>query len=291
MSLWTTEVEAGIVIATYLNPPMNYIGGAGAAELGELICAWHEPAVRAVILTGGMPGRFITHFSVDELLALASDPKELVRVAPELSRNYHALLMSLRNLPKPVIVAMNGDTMGGGFELCLAADIRILARGNHRVGLPEVRFGIIPGGAGTQNLTRLIGLARATEFILRGRVADPETALELGLVHELADDARARALTIARDLAGMAPVALASAKRAIYAGFDLPLADALSLEADLFMDTMLAGEGTATFKRYNDLPYEKRRGWIDCAGTAYIGNSAGLQSMTNKVTSAFRGKS
>ncbi len=263
MPLWTTEVEAGVVIATYLNPPMNYIGGEGAAELGELICTWQDPAVRAVILTGGMPGRFITHFSVDELLALADDPEELARLAPELSRTYQALLMSLRNLPKPVIVAMNGDTMGGGFELCLAADIRILGRGNYRVGLPEVRFGIIPGGAGTQNLTRLIGLARAAELILRGRVVDPETALALGLVHELADDARDRALGIARDLAELAPVALASAKRAIYAGFDLPLADALTLEADLFRDTMVADEGVASFKQYNDLPCEKRRDWID----------------------------
>src|SRR5699024_9005364 len=87
-------------------------------------------------------------------------------VGTTLNRGYQSLLLSLRNLPKVVIAAMNGNTMGGGFELSLACDIRVGERGDYRYGFPEVRFGIIPGGGGTQRLSRLIGAGRATEFIL-----------------------------------------------------------------------------------------------------------------------------
>src|SRR6185503_4599045 len=101
---------------------------------------------------------------------------------------------------------MNGDTMGGGFELSLSCDIRIGQKGDHRFGLPEVKLGILPGGSGTQRLSRLIGAGRAIEFILRARVVRPEDALALGLVHEVADDALARARTVAGEIAALPPV-------------------------------------------------------------------------------------
>ena len=263
MSLWQVETRDGIAVATYHNPPMNYFCGKGTQELGKLIRGWRDPAVRAVVLTGGLEGKFITHYSVEELHALASQPAAVEAVGTSLTAGYHALLRSLRDLPKPVIVAMNGDTMGGGFELSLACDLRIAASGDHRIGLPEVSLGILPGGSGTQRLSRLIGAGRAIDFILRGRVCRPEEALALGLVHEVVDDAAARAEELARALAAHSPVALAEIKRCVYQGSEVHLEAALEIESAAFLATMLSPEARERMGEYVDTPLEKRRDWIE----------------------------
>src|SRR5437588_8903398 len=184
MSLWKPEsTKDGVVVATYTNPPMNYFCADGSRELVALIESWRDPQVRAVVLTGGMQGKFITHYSVEELVEYASD-REALRIAGiGLTAGYHKMLDDLRGLPKPVIVAMNGDTMGGGFELSLSCDIRIGARGDHRFGLPEVKLGILPGGSGTQKLSRLVGLAKAIEFGLRSTGGTTVEEVTLGAGH------------------------------------------------------------------------------------------------------------
>jgi enoyl-CoA hydratase len=187
-----------------------------------------------------------------------------LRVAgTSLTAGYQRLLSSLRDLPKPVIVAMNGDAMGGGFELCLSCDIRIAQRGDHRFGLPEVKLGILPGGSGTQRLSRLIGAGRAIDLILRSRVVRPEEALALGLVHELADDALARAREIAREMAALPPIAIARAKHAVYLGSDAHLQAGLDIEGSAFLETMLSDDALAAMKAYVALPFEQRRAWIE----------------------------
>lgn len=263
MSLWTTETTGGVVVATYLNPPMNYFCAEGARELWKLIESWRSPTVRAVVLTGGMDGKFITHYSVEELVALAKDREAMRKAGTSLTANYHEMLKHLRDLPKPVIVAMNGDTMGGGFELSLSCDIRIGQRGDHRFGLPEVKLGILPGGSGTQRLARLIGAGRAVEFVLRSRVVKPEDALALGLVHELADNALVRAQEIAHEMANLPPVAMARAKHAVYLGSDTHLAAGLDIESSAFLETMLSDDGVLAMQTYVDLPYEQRRDWLE----------------------------
>jgi enoyl-CoA hydratase len=158
---------------------------------------------------------------------------------------------------------MNGDTMGGGFELSLSCDIRIAQRGDHRFGLPEVKLGILPGGSGTQRLSRLIGAGRAIEFILRSRVVRPEEALALGLVHEVVDDALVRAKEVAHEMANFPPIAVARAKHAVYAGSDTHLAAGLDMESSAFLETMLSDDGLLAMKTYISLPYEKRRDWLE----------------------------
>lgn len=263
MALWSTQFADGVVVATYCNPPMNYFCAEGAQELAQLIEAWRAPEIRAVVLCGAPGGAFITHYSVEELLALASDNDSLRAVGTALNRGYHALLLALRDLPKVVIAAMNGNTMGGGLELSLACDIRVGERGDFRYGFPEVRLGIIPGGSGTQRLSRLIGVGRAAEFILRSRVVDPETALSMGLVSELADDAVAQARSIAREVAALPPKAIANAKRAIYAGSDTHLAAGLEIESAAFLETMLSADARAAMQTYVDLPHAQRRSWLE----------------------------
>lgn len=264
MNLWRTESAAGgVVIATYDHPPMNYFCAQGTQELGELVRAWSDPAVRAVVLTGALPGKFITHYSVEELAALAADHATMRALGLGLNHGYHELLRTLRDLPKPVIAAMNGDTMGGGFELSLSCDIRIAQAGDHRIGLPEVTLGILPGGSGTQRLARLLGAGRAVDFILRGRICRPEEALELGLVHEVASDAAGRARALASELAELSPVAIAQIKRAVYQGAELHLEAGLTVESEAFMATMFSDEGLAEMRAYVALPLDKRRDWLE----------------------------
>lgn len=263
MEHWVTEQRDGVVVAKYRNPPMNYFCAAGTQELVELIESWRDPEVRAVVLAGEPEGQFITHYSVEELLEIASDREQLRVTGLALTQGYHEMLFALRDLPKAIVVAMTGNTMGGGFELSLSGDIRIGQRGDYRYGLPEVTLGILPGGSGTQRLSRLIGAGRAVEFILRGRVVPPEEAYHLGLVHEVADDALARAVEIARELAAQPPLALSRAKRAVYGGSDTHLAAGLEIERARFLETMLSDDGRAAMKAYVDLPYEKRRDWLE----------------------------
>ncbi len=264
MDYWQIEQADGVVVAAYHNPPMNYFCAEGAQALAGLIETWRdEPAVRVVIVTGGVPGKLITHYSVEELEALAADREGMRAMGTALNDGYHAMLSALENLPKPVIVAMNGDAMGGGFELCLACDIRIAQTGDHRFGLPEVKLGILPGGSGTQRLSRLIGAGRAIEFILRGRVVPPETARDLGLVHECADDALARARVIGAEMAALPPKAVARIKHAVYAGSDTHLTAGLSIEAADFLETMLSDDGLAAMRAYLAQPLDARRDWLE----------------------------
>jgi len=274
MSLWNVESEGGVVVASYVNPPRNYFTGDGTAELIELIQAWRSPEVRAVVLTGGVPNRFITHYSVEELLSLAENPGVLERIGVRAMRGYHEMLRSLRDLPVPVLAAMSGDTMGGGFELSLSCDIRIAARGDHRYGLPEATLGILPGGSGTQRLARLVGAGKAVDFMMRGRICRPEEALQLGLVHELADDAAARARVIASELARLSPVALAQIKRAVYQGSEVHLDAGLDVETEAFLATMRSEQAVDVMRHYVSLDPEDRRDWLE-ARTALIHPPAG----------------
>jgi enoyl-CoA hydratase len=264
MALWQIERDAkGILVATYLNPPMNYFCAEGTAELGERIREWSDPGIRAVILTGGMPGKFITHYSVEELASLAANHELMRALGLGLNHGYHELLRSLRDLAKPVIAALNGDTMGGGLELSLSCDLRIASAGDHRIGLPEATLGILPGGSGTQRLARLLGAGRALDFILRGRICRPEEALDFGIVHEVAPDALARAKELAAGFAELSPVALAEIKRSVYRGADAPLDGGLTIESESFMATMFSKQGLETMQAYVALPLSERRAWLE----------------------------
>jgi enoyl-CoA hydratase len=258
---WEVSRSAGgVVVAAYRNPPLNYLTGAALAQLGDLVEQWSDPEVRAVVLTGGEPGLFITHFSVEELL---EGQATMAERGPELNYRVHATFAALNDLAKPVICAMNGDTMGVGFELALAADIRIGQPGDFRYGLPEVRLGLIPGGTGTQRLARLIGPGAALDLLLRAKVVDPAEALARGLIHELADDAAGAAADLAERLAGFPRTALATAKRIIYQASDLPLATALRMEADAAFRAKVSTEATAAMRRYTAIPFAERRDWLD----------------------------
>jgi enoyl-CoA hydratase/carnithine racemase len=266
------DLDGGVVVASYTNAPMNYFVAEGAAELGALIPTWRDPNVRVVILTGGPEGQYLTHYSVEELAALASDRDGMRVLGTDVNDGYHALVQDLSDLEKPVIAAMSGDTMGGGLELSLGCDIRIAQRGDFSIGFPEISLAIIPGGGGTQRLPRVIGAGPALDFVLRSRIVSPDQALALGLVSEVADDARARAVEVAQSLARQSPVALAAAKRSVLRGASLPLGEGLRVEADAFLTTMLTDEGVAAMSDYVGTPHDERRAWVRSRATAVPGD-------------------
>jgi enoyl-CoA hydratase len=153
--------------------------------------------------------------------------------------------------PKPVIAMINGVAVGGGCELALACDIRIAAE-SARLGQPEIRLGLIPGGGGTQRLPRLAGAGNAFRLILSGELVSAGEALRLGLVDEVVPDSelRSRTLQLAASLAAHSPLALRLAKQAIASALELPLAAGLARERELFLEAFAsqdAREGVTAF--------------------------------------------
>jgi len=261
VSVWDVEERDGIVIAAHNNPPMNYFIGESAAELAEMLPRWREDDVRVVIITGAIPGKYITHYSVEELVELAEDREALLRASHDLIYGWHSLLGQLSFLDKPVIAAMTGDTGGGGLELSLNCDIRIMERGDYLVGFPEVSLGILTG-TGSLLLERAIGRSRALDFLLRSRYVTPEGALELGIVNELADDAKARAIEVAEKLKANSAVSLTAAKRSIVRGGELPMQEGLKVEAEEWLKTIGTDEAMEALRSYAETPFEGRRDWV-----------------------------
>jgi enoyl-CoA hydratase len=240
MALVKTRREGQAAVIVYANPPLGTMTAAGAQEMFEAVSrAVEDETVRCIVLTGGLPDIFVRHYDVGELTALgerlaAAPAAAAPAQTPRPAGGFLGLTDLVAAAPKPVIAAINGLCMGGGFELTLACDIRVAGRNVTAIGLPETRVGIFPGGGGTQRLPRVIGEAKAVELILRGRVLAAEAALELGLVHELANDPLARALEIAAEFAARPPEGVAYAKRLTRAALDRPLSEGLADERARF---------------------------------------------------------
>ena len=247
-SLVKTSDNSGVRLFTITNPPRGYMNSAVCAELVEKFAsAVEDENVRAIVFTGGVPGVFIRHYDVGEILAMGHAVREASEdrgpTPPRSETPVYDLVDRMLACPKPIIAAINGTCMGGGCEFALACDIRVAARGVYTIGLPESRLGIVPGLGGMQMLARVVGTARAKEMVLRGRVVRPEEAHSIGLIDEISDHAVESALSIATDLASLSPLALAAIKRMasqVTAGETLE-AGILSA-ADHFLHTITADE-------------------------------------------------
>jgi enoyl-CoA hydratase len=209
---------------------LNALNKLSMTELEQVFLDLRQnDAVRAVLLTGAGEKAFVAGADINEFASLS--PLEGER----LSSRGHRIFHLIETCGKPVIACINGYALGGGCELLLACTLRI-ASSNARLGQPEVKIGIIPGYGGTQRLPRLIGKGAALKMILTGEPITATEALRLGLVDEVVEPAQllARAEQIAQTIAGMAPLAVRDAIRAVNSGYDLPLASGLELEASLF---------------------------------------------------------
>jgi len=267
MQFWSSARRGAVEIATFSNPPCNYLGKPVVDELEQLVVGWQDPTIRAVVIQSHPQGTAgFGQYSVEELFGIASDPG-LSRFAGAAVRGFKAIFDQMMALPKVTIAAMNGDAMGGSFELTLACDLRIGQRGDFRYGNPEVRAGVIPGAGGTQRISRLVGLARALDWVLRGRIVSPEVALELGLVHEVVDDAPARALELAEEIALLPPMAVANAKRALYQGADTNLQAAYEIENMNWTEVMQSDDAQLALKTFLAVDPASRRDWFETASS------------------------
>jgi enoyl-CoA hydratase/carnithine racemase len=223
------EVDGAVGTIRLARPKMNAINGQVTAELKEAAeQARDREDVRAVVLYGG-----------ERVFAAGADIKEMSTITyAEMLAWGGKLQESLKvvsRIPKPVVAAVTGYALGGGFELALTADFRVLGE-RAKVGVPEIQLGVIPGAGGTQRLTRLVGPAKAKGMVFTGRHVGAEEALALGIADLVVPDEQVyeAALEMARSYAAGPAVALRAAKQAIDDGLEMDLDSALRLETALF---------------------------------------------------------
>lgn len=236
----------GVALVELNNPPLNLVTLELTRRLGETLEALAaDRAVRAVVVAGAGAKAFCAGSDVREF----PDVRDQV-VAAKLRRE-NAVWTQLEDLPQPVIAAIEGWALGGGFELALCCDLRILSE-DARVGLPEIHLGVIPGTGGPLRLTRLIGESRAKSLLYLGEQISAAEAHALGIAHRVVPrgEARAAAVDLARRLAALPAEALRACKRAVRAaetlGRDAALEYALELSGRVFRSEDVL-EGVAAF--------------------------------------------
>lgn len=235
VQLEESNVDGALALVLRMNRPeaMN------ALSRGLLEGLWVEVEkvavrreVRAVILAGN-----------DKAFCAGADLKERATMNPTevraFLRRIKGIMDLVERLPMPTIAAVDGVAFGGGCELALACDLRVLGKGSV-IGLTECALGIIPGAGGTQRLPRLIGPARAKELIFTARRLSADDALQVGLANHVVDagGAVAKALTLAAEIGRCAPIAVEAAKAAIDGGLSTGISEGLLLESRCYELTL-----------------------------------------------------
>ena len=237
------EDNGNYVICYLSNPPTHTLTSSGVNEIHTFLDQIEKrDDLRVLAFTGDGENVFIKHYEVGELANTAErnletkkdkqDPKEL--------HAFHTMLLRLRDLDAIVVAGINGNTAGGGCEFSLGCDLRIMADGNFLIGLPETSVGILPGGGGTQRLSRLIGSSRALDLILHAQLVSPKEAFDLGIINKLVSKAsfNQELISYCEDLSNRAPIALQQVKKIIHQGLEMTLEESLLLEQKAFDVTM-----------------------------------------------------
>lgn len=267
-----TRREGKVGIIELINPPYNFMTKLMVKELDEVTKYWEKDSnIRAIIITGGIKGYFIAHYSLTELVDIFAPfskiPRNLkppflfsirilmwfnrffdnipvlralfekiltitpIKNMPNLER-IHRVFNRLQLMPKPVIAAINGDAMGGGCELALSCDYRLMARGENKIGLIEVLIGLIPGAAGALRLARIIGPEKAVHMLLDGVLLNADEAQKIGLIYQAVDEDKLFEVSfkLASRLATRPPAAVRSAKRLLRLGYTSKLYKYLIME-------------------------------------------------------------
>jgi enoyl-CoA hydratase len=226
----TVEKRGAVALLTInrpdkLNALNKDVHREGVAALDELR---RDNEVRVLVITGAGEKSFIAGADISEF-------KGQTPVTQRDLFNEKTFFNSLDTFPKPVIAMINGFCLGGGCELALACDLRVCSE-NARFSQPEINLGIMPGGGGTQRLTRLIGEGRSMEMILTGDMIDAATAYKFGLVNHVhpAAELEAETMKLAEKIAEKAPIALQLCKEAVKFASRSNLDEGLRREVDLF---------------------------------------------------------
>jgi len=235
---------------------MNVLSRALVAELAQQARqAAVETAVRAVVLTGAGRRAFCAGANLKERRGWTED--DVRGWLAEL----HGALRELERCPKPWIAAINGLALGGGCELALACDLRVIDPAA-QIGLTETKVGVIPGGGGTVRLARVVGIGRAKDLILTARRVEAQEALQMGLVNRIsaAGDSVSAAVALAHEVAANAPVALAAAKASVEEAWDLPIDAALERERHHYEKPLLSEDRLEGLQAFAEKRPPKWRG-------------------------------
>ena len=231
------------------NRPLLQALGAAVAEARE------DRTLRCAIVTGAGERAFSAGADLKERRGMSlDDTRRFVQLIG-------ATFDAVAQLPFPTLAAVNGVAFGGGMELLLACDLRVLSE-NARIGLTEVSVGIMPGAGGTQRLPRVLGTTRAKELIFSARRLDAREAYDMGLATRVVPQAQLMdtARELAARIAKQAPLAVRQAKHAIDAGLDVPLARGLEIEADAYAQLLHTHDRVEGLKAFAEKREPQYRG-------------------------------
>jgi enoyl-CoA hydratase/carnithine racemase len=226
LSVLRYEVADQVARVAIDNPPVNALDARFLDEFEAVLERLRQPGeARCVVLRSDCPGFF----------SAGDDVRELREVSPEILAalpRAHDLLDALESLPLPTVAAINGHALGGGLELALTCDLRFMGEESGRIGLPEVRLGMIPALGGSQRLPLLVGKGKAIEMMFKGLQLTPEEAEQIGLVNAVfpQSELEERVQDYAARLARQATGAIARIKRCIHTGLYRGVAEGLAEE-------------------------------------------------------------
>jgi len=270
-SLLQVSEQGRVMTLAINNPPANFLTAAIMAELNQqLVALESRQDIGAVIITSAVEGVFLTHFDVDDIeQAVESIPfpmsaglvqvltrseslldhipgtRKLLSHTPMAGVSdmniFHEVTARMRAMNKVFIAAINGRAMGGGCELALACDLRLMIEGDASTGVmigqPEILIGLIPGGGGTQFLTRSLGVAKALEHCLEGKPLTPAEALALGMINRVVPVAALtdEAMALAQRMATRSPFAVRAIKQAVYQAASQSWDQGMAVEKNAFL--------------------------------------------------------
>src|SRR5262249_27842025 len=227
MAIHLSHIDEVALITLDRPEALNALSFGQLHDLNRILDSIPANGTRALLVTGAGDRAFSAGADIKELMG-----RSLVeqRAGAALGQ---AVLAKLDQLPIPSIALINGYAFGGGLELALACTFRLAVR-TARLGLLEIKLGLIPGYGGTQRLPRLIGEARALEMILTGRAVEADEAARIGLVNRIVEgDLVEAGRSFAREMTGYSLPAMTLARDAVHRGLAFPLKEGLEIEADL----------------------------------------------------------
>lgn len=236
LSVLSFEINEAVAVIKMNNPPVNALGPAFLEDFSQILEHLNvSRSARALLLTSECPGFFSAGDDVAPMLDIDED---LISLLPKA----HAMLDTLEALPVPTVAAINGHALGGGLELTLVCDFRFMGADSGRIGLPEVRLGLVPSLGGTQRLPLMVGKAKAIEMMFKGLQLTPEDAKRIGLINEIFPQAELheKSFDYARRLARQATGAIAGIKDCVNVGLYQGLEKGLAREREVFRENIFA---------------------------------------------------
>jgi enoyl-CoA hydratase/carnithine racemase len=240
------EMLDSVAIVKMNHPPVNAMTQTFLADLNQVLNHVREKVrPRAMLLTSESPGFFS---SGDDINTLQNIDSSLIQLLPKV----HSAMDTFEQLPFPTIAAINGHALGGGCELAMVCDFRFMGDDSGRIGLPEVRLGMIPVFGGTQRLPQLVGKSKAIEMMIKGLQLEAKDALQIGLIHDIFPQSEIyeRSLDYAKRLARQATGAIARIKACVYEGYHGGIEKGLTKEIEVFGENINshdAKEGVSAF--------------------------------------------